>query len=165
MEMLNDETFDVAVDFMSFMDGRDYAGAIREVYRVLKPGALLVFSITHPCFLTKGIEWIKDETGLEHRVSVGNYFMKAPYVERWKFSMSPELQQLPEFEVPSFPRTLSEYMNELISTGFQLAELREPRPTEEACKGNPKPEKWRKHAAIFLQIKATKATNSTGMNP
>jgi ubiquinone/menaquinone biosynthesis C-methylase UbiE len=165
MEMLNDGLFDMVVAFMSLMDGPDYAGAIREIYRVLKAGGLLVFSITHPCFLTKGIEWIKNETGLEHRVSVGNYFMKAPYVEKWKFSMSPESPKLPEFEVPSFPRTLSEYLNEIISAGFQLAELREPRPTEEACKRNPKLEKWRKHAAIFLQVKATKATDSTRTNP
>jgi hypothetical protein len=90
--------------------------------------------------------------------------MKTPYLEKWKFSMSPESQELPEFEVPNFPRTLSEYLNELISAGFQLAELREPRPTEEVCKRNPKLEKWRTHAAIFLQIKTTKATNSTRTN-
>jgi len=156
MKMLADQTFDMVVAFMSLMDGRDYAGAVNEIHRVLRPGGYLIFSITHPCFLTKGLTWIKDENGSEYRVSVGNYFMKAPYVEKWKFTLSPEAQRLPEFEVPNFPRTLSEYMNELISNGFQLAELREPRPTEEACKRNPKLEKWRDHAAIFLQIKVRK---------
>jgi ubiquinone/menaquinone biosynthesis C-methylase UbiE len=156
MKTLADQTFDIVVAFMSLMDGRDYAGAVNEIRRVLRPGGYLVFSITHPCFLTKGLTWIKDENGSECRVSVGNYFMKTPYVEKWKFTLSPETQRLPEFEVPNFPRTLSEYMNELISNGFQLVELREPRPTEEACKQNPKLEKWREHAAIFLQIKARK---------
>lgn len=160
MKILDDQTFDMVVAFMSLMDGRDYAGAVKEIHRVLKEGGDLVFSITHPCFLTKGITWIKDENGSEHRISVGNYFMKAPYVDKWKFSMSPESQELPEFEVPNFPRTLSEYMNELISNGFQLVEIREPRPTEEACKKNPRLEKWRNHAAIFLQIKARKATKT-----
>jgi ubiquinone/menaquinone biosynthesis C-methylase UbiE len=157
MKVLGDQTFDMVVAFMSLMDGRDYAGAVKEIHRVLRAGGCFVFSITHPCFLTKGLTWTKDENGLEYRANVGNYFDKSPYVDKWKFSMSPEFQALPEFEVPYFPRTLSEYINELILNGFQLVELREPRPTEEACKQNPKLEKWREHAAIFLQIKARKA--------
>ena len=157
MEIFGDQRFDLVVAFMSFMDGPNYPDAIKEIYRVLRPGGYLVFSITHPCFLTEGISWIKDENGHGQRVSVGNYFKKTPYVDKWKFSMSPESESLPEFEVPYFPRTLSEYINELISAGFLLVELREPRPTEEVCKEMPKLEKWRKHAAIFLQVKARKA--------
>jgi ubiquinone/menaquinone biosynthesis C-methylase UbiE len=156
MPILTDGAFDMAVAFMSLMDGPDYQAAMKELHRVLRPGGELVFSITHPCFLTEGMHWMTDSRTGQERVCVGNYFKKTPYVERWKFSMSPESSRLPEFAVPNFPRTLSEYVNGVLSAGFQLGELREPRPTEEACKKYPALEKWRKHAAIFLQLRAYK---------
>src|SRR5258706_13438565 len=44
-----DSTFDFATAFMSFMDIPETSRVLAEAYRVLKPGAFLQFSITHPC--------------------------------------------------------------------------------------------------------------------
>lgn len=156
MPLFKDSTFDRVVGFMSLMDGPDYEEAIREIYRVLGPGGELSFSITHPCFLTEGLRWIVDENGEAEKLAVGNYFKKTPYLDKWKFSSSPESAQLPEFLVPYFPRTLSKYLNVLLVTGFQILEIREPCPSEEDCKKFPTLQRWSKHAAIFLQVKVGK---------
>jgi SAM-dependent methyltransferase len=149
-------SFDMVVGFMSLMDGPDYEGAVREIHRVLKPGGELVFSLAHPCFLTKGLEWMVDDKGHATRLSIGNYFDKRHNVERWTFSSSPEAAGLPAFQVPRFPRTLSEYLNGLISAGFVIQEVREPVPSEEACKKYSKLDRWRTHAALYLHIRAAK---------
>jgi len=38
-------------------------GRAREIFRVLHPGGMLAFSITHPCFITKGAQWVRDAEG------------------------------------------------------------------------------------------------------
>lgn len=150
------DVFDVVVSFMALMDGPDYPTAIQEIHRVLKPGGTLIFSITHPCFLTRDIRWTRDAEDREDRLIVGNYFSTETFVDRWKFSHSPEAQDLPEFEVPYFPRTLSDFLNPLIETGLELVRMEEPRPSEETAQKYPHLARWAQHAAIFLQIKARK---------
>ncbi len=44
-------TFDFATGFMCFMDIPETERLLPEVYRVLKPGGFLQFSISHPYFL------------------------------------------------------------------------------------------------------------------
>jgi hypothetical protein len=58
--------------------------------------------------------------------------------------------------VPTFYRTLSEYINLLLESGFKLRHILEPRPTEEGCRKHPALERWRDHAALFLHIHAVK---------
>lgn len=154
MASFQDSSFDMVVSFMALMDGPDYELAIGEIHRVLKPKGFFVFSITHPCFLTEGMSWIRNDKGEPLKIAIANYFKKEPYIDQWKFSMSPEASQVKEFQVPYFPRTLSDYLNPLLESGFQLVRVREPRPTAEDCQKHPGLDRWRKHAAIFLQIKA-----------
>ncbi len=156
MPFFADGQFDLVVSFMSLMDGPDYPGAVGEIRRVLKPGGELVFNITHPCFLTPGLGWVTDQTGKKTKLTVAGYFDREPYIERWKFTHSPESASLPLFSIPRFPRTISEYLNTLVDAGFSLVRLSEPRPTEEMCEKHPWLRTWREIAAIFLHIKVRK---------
>jgi SAM-dependent methyltransferase len=151
-------SFDDAVSFMAMMDSPDFAAGAREIFRVLRPGGQFIFSILHPCFMTPGYGWIRSEKGECVKLTVAGYFDPTHLVERWTFSKGQVPKDAPPFEVPRFPKTLSEYLNALIDAGFHLKELAEPRPTVKACKGRPWLARFRKHAACFLYIRAQKPT-------
>ncbi|MCK4255717.1 class I SAM-dependent methyltransferase [candidate division WOR-3 bacterium] len=156
LSIFNDSYFDVVVSFMALMDTPDYEGATRELYRIIREKGELFFSITHPCFLTKGIGWIKDAQGNEIKLTVSDYFEQKSYIEHWRFSKAPIQVDVEPFAVPCFPRTFSEYLNVLVDAGFVLKRLEEPRPTLKMCKKHPWLQRWRDHAAIFLYVYAEK---------
>lgn len=155
LSLFADGSFDQAVSFMALMDGPDYPGAIRELFRVLRPGGFLTFSVTHPCFMTPGYGWLRDDQGERVRLTVGGYFSTDPRVERWRFSKAPA-NDAPDFAVPRFPRTLASYLNGLVLAGFMLTQVQEPRPSAEDAARAPWLRRWRDHAAPFLHLQAFK---------
>ena len=144
--------FDAVVSFMALMDGPRFELAMTEAFRVLAPGGMLAFSLTHPCFITKGSYWIPNEHGVKVRWVVGDYFNRDHWVERWRFTDAP--RDAPEFSVPRFDRTLSEYLNAVIDAGFVIRRIEEPRPSEEYCRAHPSQRGWRDHAGLFLHVRA-----------
>ena len=58
---------------------------------------------------------------------------------RWLFSSAPSeaKEGIPLFEVPRFTRTLSQWLNMLIDTGFHLERVEEPRPSDEVVSRHP----------------------------
>ncbi len=146
--------FDAVVSFMAMMDGPRLDLAMAECFRVLRPGGRLAFSITHPCFLTRGSRWIRNEQGVKVSRVVGNYFDPTRWVERFRFTDAPV--EAPEFVVPPFDRTLSVYVNTLTGAGFILRRLKEPRPSEAYCRAHPGQRGWRDHVALFLHVLAEK---------
>jgi len=53
--MFGEAVFDTVVSFMALMDGPRFDLAMKECFRVLRPGGTLGFSLMHPCFITNGV--------------------------------------------------------------------------------------------------------------
>ena len=149
-----DASFDSVVSFMALMDGPEFDLAMRESFRILRPGGMLAFSILHPCFITKGARWLRDDQGVKVKWMVSEYFNPAGWIDRWRLTDAPP--EAPEFSVPRFDRTLSEYVNGIIAAGFVVRRIEEPRASEEYCLAHPSQRGWRDHAALFLYVRAEK---------
>jgi SAM-dependent methyltransferase len=90
----------------------DSARVMREVHRVLRPGARWVFSITHP------MRWVfLDDPGERGLVAVHSYFDRTPYVEYDEDGAATYVEQ---------HRTLGDRVRELVAAGFALRDLIEP---------------------------------------
>lgn len=156
LNMLDDSSFDTIVSFMVLMDTDSYEDILKEFYRVLDEDGSLLFSVTHACFLTKGLSWLKDDEGNFTKITASNYFDKEPYTEKWKFTNDSINPQQERFTVLCFPRTLEEYINPLIEAGFHLKKIMEPKPRRNLCKDRPWLSRWQIHAALFLYVCAIK---------
>ena len=153
-----DSSFDFVTAFMSLMDIPETDRVIAEVYRVMKPGGFLQFSITHPCFDTPHRRNLRDENGLTYAYEVGDYFRNLQGdIAEWLFSAAPPRvrQGLPNFKVPRFTRTVSQWLNLLIETGFVLERIEEPCPDDETVRRCPNI-RDAQVVAYFLHIRARK---------
>ena len=105
--------------------------ALSEFYRVLKPGAVLVYSMVHPAFNFYGPgSWEMGEKDPETRRRKGLYFKVDHYFEEKEYQRYWRSRQGEKFPVPIsfFHRTLSTYYNSLIASGFIVTDLAEPKP-------------------------------------
>lgn len=153
-----DATFDFATATMSLMDIPELDLALNEAYRVLKPGGFFQFSITHPCFDTPHRKNLRNGEGKTYAIEVGRYYeVTNGRVDEWIFGSAPlELRvQYPKFKVPYFHRTLSEWINLIAASGFQVERMEEPRPTDEVVAQLP----YLQDATVvsyFLQVRVRK---------
>jgi ubiquinone/menaquinone biosynthesis C-methylase UbiE len=150
--------FNFATAFMSLQDVPETEQAIKEAFRILKPKGFLQFSITHPCFMTPHRKNLRDANGKTYAIEVGRYFenLNGP-VDEWLFTGAPlNLKlSLPKFKIPQFTRTLSQWFNTLIETGFLIEKINEPYPNEETIKKVPKLQDAQQ-VAYFLHIRCRK---------
>jgi len=151
LSVFEDASFDMVISTMALNASPNFEKAISEFFRVLGSGGELIFSIEHPCFITKGLGWIEDEEGEDSKLTVSHYFDESPQLQEWKFSYAPP--DAKPFLTPAFYWSLSRILKTLIRTGFVLKDVEEPRPSDEVCKKFPKMGKWRKHAALFLYVR------------
>jgi len=133
-------SFDFATAFMSLMDVPQPDLAVRQAWRVIRPGGFFQFSICHPCFQTHRWQWVFDEAGRRQGIVCGDYFERRDgAIDEWSFGAAPaELKaRYPKFRIPRFYRTLSEWMHMLLDNGFVITRVQEPAPTAEQVSHNP----------------------------
>lgn len=154
----DDGSFDFATAFMSLMDIPETDLVLAEVFRVLRPGGFLQFSIEHPCFTTPHRKTLRDEKGGAYAREVGDYFRRREgEVDEWLFSsVPPELREnFRPFRVPRFARTLGGWLNLVVASGFALERFEEPCPDDEAVRERPRLQNARV-VAYFLHVRARK---------
>lgn len=161
-----DACFDFATGFMSFMDIPETDRVLAEAFRVIKPGGFLQFSITHPCYDTPHRVNLRNQEGLTYAIEVGDYFQNLEgKVTEWLFSAAPPeaKDSFQPFKTPRFTRTLSQWFNLLIETGFDIEWVGEPRPSDETVKECPTIQDAQV-VAYFLHVRTRvpAASNRTG---
>jgi ubiquinone/menaquinone biosynthesis C-methylase UbiE len=150
------ESFDSVYSYMALMDFPDIIVPFKEFHRVLKPGGQCAFIIRHPCFFTRGFGYTFTGDGKRAKLTVSDYFCSMPFIERWGFQAQAKQQRREIFETPRFSRKLSDYINGLISKGFVLENIQEPRPSQDECLKLRNLFFWQQHAALFLLVAARK---------
>ncbi|WP_435365756.1 class I SAM-dependent methyltransferase [Haloarchaeobius sp. DYHT-AS-18] len=136
LEFAGDDEFDGVICGLSLHYVEDWRQPFREFARILKPGGFLVFSAQNPVD-----EYIAFEAE--------NYFEVEQEVMTWSADGE-------EVDVPFYRRPISEAINPLIETGFQLEELVEPTPKETFKEKKPESYEKRLRYPTFLCVRASK---------
>ncbi|EGS8239992.1 class I SAM-dependent methyltransferase, partial [Enterococcus faecalis] len=70
-----EESFDVILSSLAFHYVADYENLIKKIYRMLKAGGNLVFTVEHPVFTAHGTQdWYYNEKGEILHFPVDNYY-------------------------------------------------------------------------------------------
>lgn len=140
---LSANEFDIVLCSMMLMDCEDLAGTVREAFRVLKPSGKMYVIVLHPCFsgnYSLGIG--RQGEGIDREVVVKNYFEPKEWEAPLNKGTIPVLWH---------HRTLEDYVKVLISSGFTINDLREPRPTDEQANLSV-PIAWLQKIPLFLYL-------------
>jgi SAM-dependent methyltransferase len=113
-EALAGATFDAVACNHGLADIDDLDGALATVARVLRPGGRFAFSLLHPCFPG----WDDDVPSSWPRAA-------GYHAEGWWLAANPGIRG----KVGSSHRTLSTYVNSLVSHGLTIEEVAEPGPS------------------------------------
>jgi ubiquinone/menaquinone biosynthesis C-methylase UbiE len=116
-QTLTEASFDGTTCILALMNIPDLGAVFHTVRRILKPGGWLVFAITHPCFETPHVGWMRTDEGTVVR-TVRGYFHERFWTSRNRGGV--------RGRVGEYHRMLSTYLNTLIATGFALEQMREP---------------------------------------
>jgi SAM-dependent methyltransferase len=133
---LQDGYFDVVLAPLVMDYLADWGSVFQQFHRVLKPAGFLVFSTGHPFF-------------------EATYFKTDKYFETEQVSCVWRGFGI-DVDMPSYRRSLSDALNSVLESGFELVRVLEPRPTEEFKKADPVRFERLSRQPSFLCIKARK---------
>ena len=133
-------TYDIAIFNNSLQDMEQYQDAIINTRKLLKINGSIIIIIKHPCFHPRlqGNGW-KIAFESDGRCSMTGYGLTSLLEEKEKYkgvyftmdnyySNAPHCREWYGESTTSFTRTLEEYFHAIISAGFTIGEILEPRP-------------------------------------
>ena len=139
--------FDFAYSSLAFHYVEDFKKLTGDIYSLLKPGGILLFSQEHPVTTATfgyNSKWIADENGEKIAFEFSNYHQPGKRSSFWFVD-----------GVETYHRTTANIINALIETGFEIAAMDEAEPSEEAIEIYPELKK-EKLKPNFLIVKAVK---------
>ncbi len=141
-----DECFDIVVSSLAMHYVQNYDLLLKDLYALLNPGGILVFSQEHPLTTAPlaGAKWIKGADGKVDHYRLTDYSRTGKRTVSWMVD-----------GVIKYHRTFSELINGLINAGFVISEMEEPVPSAETIQRLPQYMKDL-HKPNFLIIKAKK---------
>jgi SAM-dependent methyltransferase len=139
-----DQSFDLAVAFMSLHDLDDVEGAVAEASRVLVPGGRLCIAVVHP---------INSAGGFQTEAADSRFLIAGSYLDSHRYTDHVDRNGLAmTFESAHHP--IQRYTEALAQSGFVIERLREPAvPT--AAVTSERARRWQR-LPLFLHIRAAK---------
>ena len=138
--------FDVVISSLAFHYLADFGSICKKIHQSLSARGMFVFSVEHPVFTAQGKQdWHYDGQGGRMHWPVDNY--AAEGIRKANF--------LGE-TVTKYHKTLSTYINELVSSGFEITGMSEPEPQKSLLENIPEM-KDELRRPMFLILSAVKS--------
>ena len=139
--------FDIVMSSLAFHYVENFDKLIKDTYNLLNEGGYLVFSQEHP--FTTCIKYTEN-------VSKGHTVIDNKYFGLFSDYNRPGIRTKKWFDksVEKYHRNFEEIINTLVSNGFVIDKILEPKPTEEIITKNPKyVNQWDRPFFLFVRAK------------
>jgi ubiquinone/menaquinone biosynthesis C-methylase UbiE len=123
------ESIDVATSCLALHDMPEAAEVLRVVHRLLTPGGRFVFTMMHPFAETPFREWERNPDRSKRWLCVDRYFDEQAAALEWT--------RWGGFVTMSYHATLETWIAWVLDAGFEIRQLKEPRPTTDAIARQP----------------------------
>jgi ubiquinone/menaquinone biosynthesis C-methylase UbiE len=121
LDSVQDDTFDLAVSYITLVDVPDQPAAVAEAYRLVRPGGRFVVCTVSPMASAWSLygPWHRDEGGAKLHYVLDGYTDEGPRTITWGSG----------HQVTNFHRMLSTTINDFVDAGFVLRRVYEPVPS------------------------------------
>lgn len=139
------DQFDVVISSLAFHYIPSFEAVAKNVHAYLKDGGQFIFSVEHPVFTAYGSQdWYYDDQGKILHFPVDNYFYEGERTAHFLGS-----------EVTKYHKTLTTYLDGLLTNGFVIHRLVEPTPPESMLEVSGMKDEFRRPMMLIVS-----ATNS-----
>ncbi|MBD3189582.1 MAG: methyltransferase domain-containing protein [Candidatus Heimdallarchaeota archaeon] len=130
MAMFEDNFFDLVVANMMIFNAQEFEKIFSEIHRVLRPSGKFAFSILHPIkVVMSSLRRPRSTFRMEEQTYLlSDYYDERPILATFTHTSHPDV---------IYPRTISQYINQLVDSGFEVVRFEEPLPSEEGIKKVP----------------------------
>lgn len=123
----SEDSFDIVISSLTLHYVSSFEAVLTNIKKWLVSGGEFVFSVEHPIFTAQGVQdWYYDNKGNRLHWPVDHYFTegirKAIFLDE---------------DIIKYHKTLTTYLQSLITTGFEITGVVEPKPSEDLLHEKP----------------------------